>query len=95
MRSMQFIAALVVLVACANDPLPTTPTTDSPCGVSYVACYTGDVVTGCCGEYNTCCSGAICPKGYCENMGGDGIVGGARFTPQWKPWDPPPIGGHR
>jgi hypothetical protein len=70
----------LAVIGCAkgwDDPLPTTPSKDYPCGVSYVACVNVDTgkLTGMCCDENTTCGGNApgyfntCPLGYCCYIG--------------------------
>jgi hypothetical protein len=83
--SVLLVVIPVILVACANAPLPTTPTADNPCGVSYVACADGGKLTGmCCDEGTTCCDGSLCPAGMCEQIDNDQGLGKRKASNQWK-----------
>lgn len=82
--SALFVSAVIVILAsCADPPLSPAPTPDSPCGVSYVVCRTGDVVTGCCDEGTVCCDGTTCPAETCEDVAGP--LGRKRVRLQWMP----------
>ncbi len=84
-----FLVPLVLLanliVACANDPLPTTPVAGAPCGIAYVTCVEDGQPTGsCCDENNICCNGSTCPIGMCDYTGDNGQFAERRLTSQWK-----------
>lgn len=83
------VVTSAILLACANAPLPTTPTKDSPCGISYVTCtLEGKPTGGCCDENNICCNGSTCPSGMCDYTGDDdsNILGKRKhqLSSQWQ-----------
>jgi len=88
--SLCLIAAIVVpTTACAWDkPIPTTPTPDYPCGVTWHSCGNG----ACCRNNDTC-GGAFpsvgCPAGQCCYVGpGDGPDMGAKLDHPMYPQKP-------
>jgi len=72
--------ATILLVACQDPPLPTTPTADNPCGEAYIPCLdmSGKLDGLCCDENETCGGGKYsvgCPANSCCDID-----------------DPPPMG---
>lgn len=85
-----FICTLIViaLISCGfrNDPLPTTPTADNPCGASYVPCLDMDGKYNhmCCWQHYTCGGGKYsvgCGEGECCFIGGGTGTYGASPQP--------------
>ena len=62
--------ALTSILACHDDPLPTTPVPGNPCGEAYVVCLDmqGNADGSCCDENETCGGGKYsvgCPTNSC------------------------------
>ncbi len=91
MRTTVAIIIAAVAVACGftNDPLPTTPTADNPCGATYVPCLdmAGNLSGMCCWEHTTCGGGKYsvgCNAGECCYIGSGGGVSASAPRPQFR-----------
>ncbi len=80
--------SVALTISCAKDwnaALPEAPTVENPCGITGVACASGDKLTGmCCSEGFTCCDGNTCPKGQCEDINEGQGLEKRRPSPQWR-----------